>query len=1099
MYYLFNDANMKKYLSCFFVIFTCCFSNMLWAQNPQWKCYTTAYRVNDIAFDGNFVWVGTEGGLVKLDRNEGGKIVYNQEREGFIYNNVYKITVDKQHNVWMVTEKGRSFFDGSTFLELPQAGMFYSSNCFDGDTTCWDIISFPFPYGYQFVKITPSTFLTPTPMLSGSPTNTHTLCADTNQTLWGTGYDGFWEFSNGVWKQDTTINIDPSRIRETRWNPKNGDLYLDCEIVPPQPIHQLRKYNNGNTTLIYSGGNNEVRMKCIDPDGNLWFTRDSMLSTPLLFKYDGTTVSQISTANFPIPYFSTFKVDDWGHWWIGMDRYIGGEIVTDYLYCLYEFDGTTWHGYNINHTDLPYNSHAAVAVTPQNEIVIGMEDYLAKGTAAGISVDYHFPPITGATNGAFTVSDIAFDHNHRMWVSAGLGLGLTSLAGLRMFDNGLWTNYVVPTAIESIYKITFDIQNRRWLGTSEGLYRHSMNWSQMGITPCGYLDQVAIDANNDIWVNDYVSDLRKYAPDGTTLVTFNDFNSIYEVNDEDGEIFIDHNNILWLCGVGHLLYYDGNNLAEIPYSFFGHKIWKMKQDINHTYWLVTEEGLIKWDGGNNQTFYPLPGGAFLPYDFCIDHAGNKWLSGWTGTFVFNENGIFSSPFANPYKPMQGKVYYDVNENGQKDSAEIGMNMQHIEIQPDDMLLYTNTNGEYTYYGLKDSAYTIHYQAANNWVLTSDSNSYHIFADTLAHLNKDFGCIPMVVFDSMSLDITSGQPRCGASVPFYLYYQNNGTLPLDGVVSFIPDSLFNFISAYPAPTSSLGDTLFFDFQGIQPFEQRMIVVNCQLPSPATISPWTAPAFHCKGHVSYEKNDGLILADIKHFNGTVLCSFDPNDKTCLPQGQHLGNQSLLSNPLQYMIRFQNTGNDFAYNVLVVDTLDADLDWNTFRVIGYSHPANISFDKRKGIAQFRFDNIMLPDSNHDEAGSHGWLSYEILPKKGLNDLAAIENTAYIYFDFNPAVVTNTTQTILVESFPSETPDTLYTLRAYPNPAQESVTIEWENPEKQLYQLRMVDMQGKIISTQNTIESSVTVSLKGFAKGIYAFVLRAENKVFSGKIMVK
>ncbi|MBK7572907.1 MAG: hypothetical protein IPI10_15305 [Bacteroidetes bacterium] len=38
--------------------------------------------------------------------------------------------------------------------------------------------------------------------------------------------------------------------------------------------------------------------------------------------------------------------------------------------------------------------------------------------------------------------------------------------------------------------------------------------------------------------------------------------------------------------------------------------------------------------------------------------------------------------------------------------------------------------------------------------------------------------------------------------------------------------------------------------------------------------------------------------------------------------------------------------------------------------------------GALQFTFDNILLPDSNVDEPGSHGFVNYRISPKAGLPD---------------------------------------------------------------------------------------------------------------------
>jgi hypothetical protein len=61
--------------------------------------------------------------------------------------------------------------------------------------------------------------------------------------------------------------------------------------------------------------------------------------------------------------------------------------------------------------------------------------------------------------------------------------------------------------------------------------------------------------------------------------------------------------------------------------------------------------------------------------------------------------------------------------------------------------------------------------------------------------------------------------------------------------------------------------------------------------------------------------------------------------------------------------------------------------------------------GIVKFNFPNINLPDSLSDEAGSKGFVRFKVKLKDNLPLGTTIENTAYIYFDFNAPIITNTT----------------------------------------------------------------------------------------------
>lgn len=140
--------------------------------------------------------------------------------------------------------------------------------------------------------------------------------------------------------------------------------------------------------------------------------------------------------------------------------------------------------------------------------------------------------------------------------------------------------------------------------------------------------------------------------------------------------------------------------------------------------------------------------------------------------------------------------------------------------------------------------------------------------------------------------------------------------------------------------------------------------------------------------------------------IIDSFDPNDKQVVPAGITPEHFTPTNTPLRYTIRFQNTGTDYAYRVVVVDTLAADLDLSTLQVEAVSHSYRLTVSgKAKPVLTFAFDNIMLPDSARDQAGSNGFIQFSIKPRASLPAKTKIENYADIFFDYNEPVRTNTT----------------------------------------------------------------------------------------------
>ncbi len=167
-----------------------------------------------------------------------------------------------------------------------------------------------------------------------------------------------------------------------------------------------------------------------------------------------------------------------------------------------------------------------------------------------------------------------------------------------------------------------------------------------------------------------------------------------------------------------------------------------------------------------------------------------------------------------------------------------------------------------------------------------------------------------------------------------------------------------------------------------------------------------------------------------------AFDPNDKRAVPVGYGDDHNILPETPLEYTIRFQNTGTDTAFTVVLRDTLAASLDLATLRLGAASHDYTFALDS-SGTLEIDFLDIMLPDSNVNLAASQGFITYTIAPRAGLPLQTRIENTAAIYFDFNDPIITNTTFHTIDTNFIRistglQTPAVSYArLSVFPNPA--------------------------------------------------------------------
>ncbi len=241
------------------------------------------------------------------------------------------------------------------------------------------------------------------------------------------------------------------------------------------------------------------------------------------------------------------------------------------------------------------------------------------------------------------------------------------------------------------------------------------------------------------------------------------------------------------------------------------------------------------------------------------------------------------------------------------------------------------------------------------------------------------------------------------------------------------------------------------------------------------------------------------------GELLNSYDPNDKVGYPIG--LGEDHLipLGEALDYRIRFQNTGNDTAYKVVVRDLLPPELDPATLQMGWVSHPYQL-ITAADGALEWQFDNINLPDSATDPMGSQGVIYFSIhqRPSNQVGDV--IKNAADIFFDFNPPIITDTAWHTLGEPgmgylYPDPAPyagEGLARLHVYPNPFSEWVRFEIEGAEARRMVLTLYDVQGRRVLEKEGRETNYIQMERGqVGTGIYLYQLEVDGQVWSGKVL--
>ena len=379
--------------------------------------------------------------------------------------------------------------------------------------------------------------------------------------------------------------------------------------------------------------------------------------------------------------------------------------------------------------------------------------------------------------------------------------------------------------------------------------------------------------------------------------------------------------------------------------------------------------------------------------------------------------------------IKGTVFYDGNQNGIFDLGEFRLSGFKSTLLPENLITISNESGAINY-SVPLGNYDLGLISGEKWTFTTDS-TYQINLEEDDATNYLFGLIPVFQDTAVALDINSPRVRCQEDVVYTLTYKNNSSFTLDqSEITLNFDTKFTLIESSLTPLSFTDSTIVWQVENLNPTEQGKIEITFKAPDFTNLGNTVANEVIFENeHITEEKNVSQI----------VNCSYDPNDKLVTPTGVKEENYTLKNEFLEYTIRFQNTGNDTAYNIEIRDELDNDLDISTFELVSYSDSLNIEINKYNELI-FNFDNIFLPDSNVNELESHGFVTYRIKPKENLSDFTEIVNTAYIYFDYNPAVITNSTLNTLVDFIPPNAPESL----SFSNVTDTSVILNWTDTDE-------------------------------------------------------
>lgn len=359
----------------------------------------------------------------------------------------------------------------------------------------------------------------------------------------------------------------------------------------------------------------------------------------------------------------------------------------------------------------------------------------------------------------------------------------------------------------------------------------------------------------------------------------------------------------------------------------------------------------------------------------------------------------------------GTLFIDADADGSRGPDDPATPFLPVAFSPDQGYVFTDGVGGYSLRAAPGTYTVTAPLPSGHWALSTDSASYTFTfgGPEVLHDSLDFGFAALVDTTDVEAAFSSAHTRCGSTIQQWVSLMNRGTQPEQGYVRLLPDPLLAPSMAVPPPDSIANGAWFWGFNDLQPFEMRTIVLTADVPGfqdAGTVLRDTVQA------IVLDEQGTAIGTSTYAWSSTITCAYDPNDKQVEPVG--FGNAGAVEIGIpefRYTVRFQNTGTDTALTVVIRDPLDADLDPATLRILGASHTlTGLSVDNA-GVAFFRFEGIMLPDSNVNEPASHGFVRFAIAPHPNRPHGTQVHNSVGIYFDQNPPISTNTVVNTLVD----------------------------------------------------------------------------------------
>ncbi|MBL0126481.1 MAG: T9SS type A sorting domain-containing protein [Flavobacteriales bacterium] len=422
----------------------------------------------------------------------------------------------------------------------------------------------------------------------------------------------------------------------------------------------------------------------------------------------------------------------------------------------------------------------------------------------------------------------------------------------------------------------------------------------------------------------------------------------------------------------------------------------------------------------------------------------------------------------------GTAYMDDNFNCTAQYNEARVPATVMEIQPGGYFTMTNATGDY-HQNLPYGSYTVQQQSVLVAEHCAGAPQAFDLPGGLVTATRNFPDTTLIPRD-VELDLASSPARPGSQMSYSIGVDHL-TAGVTGAmtVSLVFDPVLSYVSGSPAPASVVGNTITWNLAQLTSFGYRYVGGQFQIPANIGLVGTDLISTATVGIAQPETN---LANNSNSDTRTITASLDPNAKEVSTSSGWSNEFYYIDqdNWLDYTIQFQNTGTDTAFFVVITDSLPATLDPSTFNMGTRSHAGSVEMGGH-GVLRFIFPNILLPDSTTNESRSHGFVSFRIKPYLPIVPGTLISNTANIFFDLNPPVITE--PSVLTAEFSTAVHEQFggSLIGLFPNPGFDQITLQVDGN----FSVRIMDMAGRVVLRSTGHSDRATLSTSRLVAGVY------------------